>query len=117
MKNLENAKELYQMINSGQIVEAFEKFYNQNVVMQEIGEEPRIGKDVNRQNGLNFLETVKTFHNSGVTNISSNEEKGVTMVESWMDVTFHGDVEVKIEQVAVQTWQGNEIIKEVFYHK
>jgi len=40
------------------------------------------------------------------------------MVESWMDLTFYDDAaRVKIEQVAVQTWEGDQIIKEVFYHK
>ena len=117
MKNLQNATELYQMVNGGKLMDAFEKFYHPNVVMQEVGEEPRTGKDANREHELNFLGTVKAIHGSGFTNVTSNETEGVTMVESWMDITFQNDVRVKVEQVAVQTWDGDHIIKEVFYHK
>ena len=105
------------MIGSGQLLDAFEKFYHPQVVMQEAGDEPRAGKDANREYELNFLGMIKAFHGSGVTHIASNEAESVTMVESWMDITYQNDVRVKAEQVAVQTWEGDHIIKEVFYHK
>ena len=111
MKNLQNATEMYQMINGGKLMDAFEKFYHPNVVMQEIGEAPRTGKDANREHEINFLGTIKTFHGSGVTHITSNEAESVTMVESWMDITFQNDARVKVEQVAVQIWDGDHIIK------
>ena len=117
MKNLQKATELYQLIGSGQLLEAFERFYHPNVLMQEAGEEPRIGKDTNREYELYFLGMIKTFHGSGVTHIASNEAESVTMVESWMDVTFQNDFRLKMQQVAVQTWDGDQIINETFYHK
>ncbi len=43
--------------------------------------------------------------------------KTKTMVESWMDLTFQNDVKVKAQQVAVQTWDGDYIVNETFYHK
>ncbi len=45
MSYLQKAKDLYAMVGQGQIMDAFEKFYHTDVVMQEIGEEPRVGKD------------------------------------------------------------------------
>lgn len=118
MKNLKNATELYHMINSGKLMDGYEKFYHPDVVMQEVGEAPRSGKDVNREYEEKFLGMIKEFHGGGVNAITSNETENKTMVESWMDLTFHNDApRVKIEQVAVQTWEGNQIIKEVFYHK
>lgn len=118
MKNLKNATELYQLINSGKLMDGFEKFYHPNVVMQEVGEAPRNGKDANREYEKNFFGMIKEFHGSGVSSITSNEAENKTTVESWMDITFNNDAtRVKMEQVAVQTWIGNQIIKEVFYHK
>lgn len=118
MKNLENATELYEMINTGKLMEGFERFYHPDVVMQEVGDAPRKGKDINREYEKNFLGMIKEFHGAGVYAITSNEAKNITMVESWIDVTFKNDApRVKTEQVAVQTWEGNQIIKEVFYHK
>ena len=117
MTYLEKATELYQLINSGKLMDGFEKFYHNDVVMQELGEEPRISKETNRQHELNFLGMIKEFHGADVIAITSNEISKKTMVESWMDVTFKDDNRIKIEQVAVQNWEGDLIIKEVFYHK
>ncbi len=47
MTHLEKVKDLYQMITTGQVMEGFEKHYHQNVVMQEVSEAPRNGKDAN----------------------------------------------------------------------
>lgn len=117
MSYLQQATDLYAMVGAGQILDAFEKFYHQDVVMQEIGEEPRVGKDVNRDYEKNFVASVKEIHGGGVDAITSNEETGVTMVQSWMDITFQNDVRVKLDQVAVQKWDGNLVVKETFYHK
>lgn len=117
MTHLEKATDIYNLINSGKLMDAFEKYYHNDVVMQEIGEEPRIGKDINRQHEIGFLGMIKEFHGAGVEGITSNEKENKTMVESWMDITFQDGNRMKIEQVAVQSWSGDLITKEVFYHK
>lgn len=117
MTYLEKVTELYELINTGTLMAGFEKFYAENVTMQEIGEEPRAGKQTNRVHEIDFLETVKEFHGAGVEAITSNEKARKTMVESWMDVTYQNGMRLKTEQVAVQTWDGDFIIKEIFYHK
>jgi len=117
MTYLEKATDLYQLINSGQLLEGFEKYYHQDVVLQEIGEAPREGKEVNREYEKAFLASVKEFHGGGVLAITANEAENKTMVESWMDMTFQNDFRIKMQQVAVQTWEGDQIINETFYHK
>lgn len=113
----EKANELYQMINTGQLIEAFEKYYAEDVVMQELGEAPRKGKDVNREYELKFLNSVAEVHGAGVDNIASDEPKGVVMIENWMDLTFKDGNRVKMEQVCVQQWKDEQIVSEKFYHK
>ena len=49
VKQLE--QELNQMILSGKALEAFEKFYADDLVMQENDQPPRIGKAANRERG------------------------------------------------------------------
>jgi hypothetical protein len=117
MSYLEKAKNLYAMIGQGQLMEAFEKFYHDKVVMEELGEEPRRGKEVNREYELKFLAMVKELHGGGVDSITSNEDEGVTMVENWLDVSFMDGNRVRMEQVAVQRWDGDLIAYEKFYHK
>ncbi len=111
------AKELYDMIYSGQLLEGFEKFYHEDVVMEEVGEEPRIGKSANRAYEEKFVASVKEIHGGGIDAITSDEENAITMVESWMDVTFKDDTRVMLRQVAVAKWDGAMIRQEKFYHK
>lgn len=113
----QKANELYQMINSGKLMDAFEKFYAEDIVMQELGEEPRVGKQANREYEEQFLAAVKEVHAGGVDHILSDEDKGVVMIENWMDVTFQDGNRVKLEQVCVQKWEGEQIKHEKFYHK
>lgn len=117
MTYAQKTQELYNMINSGQLLEAFEKFYAEDVVMQEMGEEPRVGKAINREYEEKFVGSVEAIHGGGVDNITSDEAKGVVMIENWMDVTFKGGHRIKMEQVCVQEWNGDQIVKERFYHR
>ncbi len=113
---LERATDLYNKINTGQLLDAFEQYYHPDVVMQEPGEEPRVGKDKNRQYEVDFLASVKAWNGGGVTAITSNEADKTTTVESWADITFQNDFRVKMEQVTVQKWDGDHIVNERFYY-
>ena len=114
MTYLEKAKEIYKMIGEGKMMDAFEKFYHQDVTMREIGEEPRVGKELNRAYELKFLSMVKDVHGAGITAMASDEENGVVMIENWMDLTFQDGNRVKMEQVSVQKWDGDFIVQETF---
>ena len=116
MSYLFKAQELYSMIGQGQAMDAFEKFYAEEVVMIEATGDRREGKDLNREYEQQFFSTVKEMHGGGVNAITSDEENGVTMVEAWMDVTFKDGNRVKMEEVARQTWSGGQIVEERFYY-
>lgn len=118
MSNLQNVKELHQQyVNAGKLLEGFEKYYAENVVMQELGEEPRVGKDINRTHEINFMLSIKEVHGGDIISFAEDAEKNKTMVESWMDLTFANGFRVKMQQVAVQTWENGLIVNEIFYHK
>jgi hypothetical protein len=116
MSYYDKAKNLYDMLAQGKMLDAFEKYYHKDVVMIEATGEARKGKEVNRKFENEFLGMVKEFHGTGVTALTSNEKDGITMSESWMDLTFKDGNRVKMEQVAVQRWQGEQIINERFYY-
>lgn len=113
----QKAQAIYDMIFSGQLLEAFDKYYHNDVVMTEIGDEPKIGKAVNRKFEIEFLESVKELHGAGIDSIASDEENKTVLIENWMDITFQNDVRMKISQVAVQKWDGDLIVEERFYHR
>jgi len=116
MAYLERAKEMYAMLANGKMLEAFEKYYHNDVVMEEASGEVRKGKNVNLEFQKKFVEGVKEIHGFTVKSVTSNEHDGVTMVESLFDATMHDGTRAKMEEVAVQHWQGDLIIHERFYY-
>ena len=116
MSYYEKASNMCDMIAQGKMLDAFEKYYSKDVVMIESTGEVRKGKEVNRKFQSDFIGMMKELHGSGVTAITSDEKAGVTMVESWMDLTFKDGNRVKMEEVAVQKWKGDQIVNERFYY-
>jgi len=112
----ERAAEIYQMLGNGLGMDAFEKFYHKDVVMIECSGDVRKGKNTNREFEKNFFASVEEVHGGGVIAITSDEVNAITMVESWMDITFKDGNRVKMEEVARQKWQGEQIIEERFYY-
>lgn len=116
MTNLERAKDIYNLIGQGKLLDAFEKYYDENVIMHELGDAPRVGKTFNRQFEQNFLSSIKEMHGGGVLGMASDEASGKVYVENWMDVTYQNGVRVNIRQVCAQTWKDGLVIREEFYH-
>ena len=116
MTYLEKITECHKMVGEGQMLEAFEKFYHDDVVMVEATGEVREGKDVSREFEKQWLEGIKEMHDGGIRSINANESAATTSVESWIDVTMQDGNRVKMEEVAVQKWKDGQIIHERFYY-
>jgi ketosteroid isomerase-like protein len=115
MSYLEKTKDIYNMIGQGQLLEAFDKYYAENVVMEEpMGS--REGKVACREYEVQFLNSVQEVHDLQVRKIAADEDNGVVFVENMMDVTFKDGNRVKMEQTAVQQWEGDQIVHERFYY-
>ncbi|GAB5519048.1 MAG: nuclear transport factor 2 family protein [Rhodothermales bacterium] len=108
--------ELNSMILQGQILDAFEKFYAEEVVMSDNGVDPREGKDVCRTYEEAFVGGLTAFRGAEIKNIAVNEETGVAMVEWFFDYTHKDWGDMAYSQVAVQEWKDGQIVKETFYH-
>lgn len=116
MNHIEDAKKIYAMVAQGKVLDAFEKYYHNDVVMVEATGEERKGKDANRKFQEEFMGMIKEVHGAGVKGVAANDRDDITMVESWMDVTMKDGKRSKMEEVAVQKWQGDKIIHERFYY-
>lgn len=116
MSYLDKEKEVQSMIGQGQLLEAFDKFYADNVVMEEANGEAFEGKSANRKREEEFLASLSEMHGGGVKSMTSNEEDGTTMAEVWMDATFKDGNRIKMEQVSVKKWEGDQIVHERFYY-
>ncbi len=109
-----NVKDLNQMILEGKMMDAFEKYYADDVVMQEINMEPTVGKDANREREKKWLDGITDFRGAEVKNVAVGDN--VSMVEWFMDYSHKEYGDVTMDQVAVQNWKDGKIVKEVFYH-
>jgi ketosteroid isomerase-like protein len=107
-------KQLNDDVLSGKIMEAFEKYYADDVVMQENSEEPREGKAANRKAEEDFMASVEAFNGASVKASAVNGD--VTFSEWEMDITFKGGHRVKMNQVAVRQWKNGKIAHERFFY-
>ncbi len=111
------AVDLQKMMAEGKAMEAFEKYYDDDVVVVEMATgETRKGKAAQRDALGKWFESIKEYHSGGYGPIASNEEEGVTCVETWFDCTFQDDNRMKMEEVAVQKWKDGKIVHEKFYY-
>ncbi len=107
-------KELNTMILSGQLLEGFEKFYAENCTLQENSEEPRVGKDTNREFEKAFIDSIEEFH--GAELLASAVSGDVSFSEWAWDVTFEGASRVLMAQVSVRRWKDGLVAAERFYY-
>lgn len=111
----EKAQDIYNQLGQGKLLDAFDQYYADNVVMTEPAG-TREGKTACREYEVNFLNNIQEFHDLQVTNVGSDEDAATSFVESMMEVTFKDGNRVKMEQVAVQKWEGDKIVHERFYY-
>jgi len=109
----ENISELNALIIQGRPMEAFEKFYHDDVVMQENDAEPMRGKAANRKREEEFFAATE-FRREEVLDVAVGNN--VTMVRWAMDFTHKDWGDRNYTQVSVQHWSDGKIIREQFFY-
>ena len=108
-------RQLNQAILAGDILNAFEKFYADDIVMQENDLPPFAGKAVNRKREEDFVNSVQEFHGARLLGEAVN---GDTSYSEWeYDVTFKNGTRTKLQQVASRRWKNGQVSHERFYYK
>jgi len=115
MTYLERAQDLYDMMDEGHVMEAFDRYYHDDVVVIEADGERREGKDVQRAALEEWMSAVEVMHGGETNFVTSNEADAVTMVQSMADITMEGQ-RMQMREVAVQQWEGDRIIREEFFY-
>lgn len=106
--------DLNDLVLQGRALEAFEKYYHDDVVMQENNSAPTIGKEANRRREIDFFSAITEFRNANPLKVTVGEN--VTMVQWHYDYT-HRDWGVRnYSQVSVQEWKDGKIIREQFFY-
>ena len=108
------AKELHARIARGELLEAFDELYADDVSMQENLNEVVVGHAANRERELAFLAGIAEVHGYDVHAIAA--EGDITFVESTLRFRSTGGDEVSMTQVARSRWRDGKIVEERFYH-
>ncbi len=107
-------KELNDMIAAGQPMEAFERFYAEDVVMRENQQDPRVGKQACRAYEEEFFGNVAEFHEGS---FHGSATEGDRSFSEWIfDVTFKDGTRMRNHQVAARRWKDGKVVEEQFFY-
>jgi len=111
---IESLNDLNQLILTGKSMEGFEKYYDDEVTMQENSNTPTIGKAANRQREIAFYSSITEFRDAKLLSVAAN---GNTSFAVWQYDFTHKDWGVrKYTQVSVQHWKDGKIVNEQFFY-
>ena len=113
MSTRENVQAVIDGILRGEIVETFDKWYADDIVMSENGTEDRVGKAVNLDYEKQFVANVD-FHSATVGRVAVDGDHAA--VEWVFEMTPKGGERITQRQVAFQTWKDGKVVREVFYY-
>jgi len=110
----EKITDINNLVLQGKIFEAFDTYYDDNVVMQENENSPLVGKKANRKREEDFFAAIAEFRSAKPLKVTVGD--GITMVQWHYDYT-HKDWGVRnYVQVSVQEWKNGKIIREQFFY-
>jgi len=114
---MNNFKQLNEALNSrleaGHFMDAFERFYAENVSMQENEEQPRLGKALNREQCGQF---VHTFPDLRLTVQSVAYGPHHSVQEVLFNYTTANGKAVAYTEVAIRHWNEGLVQQERFYY-
>ena len=106
--------DLNDLVLQGKALEAFDAYYDDNVIMQENENLPTIGKNANRKREEEFFSSIVEFRGAKPLKVTVGEN--TTMVQWHYDYT-HKDWGVRnYTQVSVQEWKEGKIVREQFFY-
>ena len=106
--------DLNALVSNGRLMDAFEKYYHEEVEMQENNDPAVRGKDYHRSRELKFLADVTEFRRASVEQLAVN---GNTSFVIWNYDYTHKEWGVRnYSQVSVQHWKDGKIIREQFFY-
>ncbi|HEY2347490.1 MAG TPA: SnoaL-like domain-containing protein [Puia sp.] len=112
---IENSlKDLNQLVLEGKLIDAFEKYYHDEVSMQENELPPTESKYENYKREQTFLENIVEFRSAEIKGIGVGDNISFVI---WSYDYTHKEWGVKnYDQVSIQEWKDSRIIKEKFVY-
>lgn len=100
------------LVESGEYIEAIQRFYHPEAVVWENQRQSRVGLDALIENEQRVLSAFTTVTGRAASVIVEGDH----VVISWQFDFFRGDSHVSLEEVALQRWVDGRIVSERFYY-
>jgi hypothetical protein len=111
-----NVEKLNVLIKEGKIIDAFEKYYSEDVVIQVNGNAPINGKEQNRKREMIFLQEIEKLNSADINSVTfGGKDDNVSMTEWAINIENKDGIKKIIYRVNVQHWKNDKIINEKLY--
>jgi hypothetical protein len=111
-----NVEKLNILIRDGKIMEAFEKYYGDEVIIQVNGNRPITGKDNNRSREMIFLQEIEKLNSAEINSVTfGGVDDNVSMTEWAINIENKDGENKTMYRVNVQHWKDDKIINEKLY--
>lgn len=114
MPDRKRVEMLIQYLMQQKYLEAMDEFYHTNVKMQENSCPIRFGRTTSIERLKKADELTRETHEFNIKTVTIDGDH--VAIEMHADWTFVNGKRVRIEQVAMQTWQDDKIIFERFFY-
>ena len=101
-------------VERGDFLGAFDEFYADDVVMQENGAAPTVGKAANTEREEGFFATVREIHENRAASVVVDGDRAV--IHWQLEYTGADGNRYRLDQLAHQTWRGDRIAHERFFY-
>ncbi len=107
-------REVNRLLQQGSIYDALERFYDDQVEMQENLDPPCVGKAANLARERGFFGSLEGYS----FRLLAEATRGEVSFGEWeLDLTFKDGRRVRQQQVSVRRWRDGRVVHERFYHK
>ena len=111
-----NEKEINELVLAGKLLEAFEKFYGENVVMTESDGSQNVGKETCRKYEEGFMASVTQFNEMKFLSsiVFALSETKFQVVALWYNDIVTTNYPIKGNQTSISIWEDG-MIQEVTF--
>ena len=111
-----NVEKLNILIQEGKLMEAFEKYYGEELITQVNGNAPVNGKAQNREREMMFLQEIEKLNSAEIKSVTlGGSDDNVSMTEWEINIENKEGEQKTIHRVNVQHWIDNKIVNEKLY--
>ncbi len=107
-------RDLVSLVERGEILEAFDRYYADDVAMAENAASATVGKATNRAREEAFLAGVATVHENRAASVLVDGDHAA--IRWLLDFTNREGTRLRFDQIALQTWRDGRISEERFYY-